>query len=262
MARAMWKAVIVVDGVEVPVKLYSALEGQGVHFRLLHAKDRQPVKQQMVNPETGDVVAYEDVRRAFQTEDGDLVMLEDEDLAELEPEASREIEVTHFVAPDAVPQAYYERPYFLGPDEDDEAYFALVDALRKQEREGIARWVMRGKEYVGALLVEGDHLMLMTLRHAGEVVDAASLPKPGGGALDKREVQMARQLVSALEDELDITEFRDEYRERVTELVEAKAEGKVLRFPKAPKKKAETSLADMLEKSLSVAGKPRAKKRA
>src|SRR5690606_7352245 len=100
MARAIWKGVIRFGSVEVPVKLYSAVRARGIHFRLLHEKDLQPVKQQMVNPETGDVVEYEDVRRAYQTEDGDLVMLAEEELAELEPEASPDIEITRFVDPE------------------------------------------------------------------------------------------------------------------------------------------------------------------
>ena len=113
---------------------------------------------------------------------------------------------------------------------------------------------MRKKEYAGALRVEGDHLMLMALRHAGEVVPASALKAPGGRALDKREVQMATQLVAALEDELDMTAYRDEYHDRVIELVEAKAAGKVVRFPKAQKKDTDASLADMLKQSLAVAG--------
>jgi DNA end-binding protein Ku len=253
-ARAIWKGVIRFGGVEVPVKLYSAVEGRGVHFRLLHEKDLAPVSQQMVNPETGDVVEYADVRRAFQTEGGDLVMVDDDELAELEPEASRDIEITRFLDPQVITHQWYDRPYFLGPDGSDDAYFALAEALRKQDKEGVARWVMRKKEYVGALRVEGDHLMLMTLRHAGEVVPATALQSPGGRALDKREVQMATQLVAALEDELDMTAYRDEYRDRVMELVEAKAAGKVVKFPKASKRSADASLAEMLKESLAAAG--------
>lgn len=251
-ARAIYKARIVFGGIDVPVKLYSAVQDRSVHFRLLHEKDLQPVKQQMVNPETGDVVDYSEVHRAYQTEDGDLVMLEEEELEELEPEPSREVEITHFVPPDAITHQWYDRPYFLGPDGDDVAYFTLAEAISKQEVEGVARWVMRGKEYVGALRVEGEHLMLMTLRHVGEVVPASALEAPGGRALDKREVNMATQLVAALEDELDMTAYRDEYRERVMELIEAKGAGKVVKFPKAPRKQAETSLTDMLEASLSA----------
>src|SRR5690606_18160898 len=125
-------------------------------------KDLQPVKQQMVNPGTGEVVEYEDVHRALPTDDGDLVMLDDDELTELEPESSRDIEITRFVEPSVITHAWYNRPYFLGPDDSGPEYFALVEALRKQEKEGVARWVMRKKEYVGALRVEGDYLMLLT----------------------------------------------------------------------------------------------------
>jgi DNA end-binding protein Ku len=257
-ARAIWKGRIRFGDVDVPVKLYSAVQDRSVRFRLLHEKDMEPVKQQMVNPETGKVVPYEDVQRAFRTDDGDLVMLDADELAELEPEASRDIEITRFVEPEVITHQWYDRPYFLGPDDDDDAYFALVEALRRQKREGVARWVMRKKEYVGALRPEGDHLMLMTLRHAGEVVEASVLKPPGGRALDEREVKMAAQLVAALEDELDMTAFRDEYRDRVLELVEAKAEGKVVKFPAAPKKQTEKSLASMLEQSVKELKKRRA----
>jgi len=257
-ARAMWKGVIRFEDVEVPVKLYSAVQDRAVHFRLLHEKDLEPVKQQMVHPDTGKVVEAADVHRAFQTEDGDLVMLDEEELAELEPEASRDIEITRFVDDEAITHQWYDRPYFLGPDDDSEAYFALVEALRSKGREGVARWVMRKKEYVGALRAQGDYLMLMTLRRSGEVVPASALKAPGGRALDKREVNMATQLVSALEDELDLTEFRDEYRDRVLELVEAKAEGKVVKFPEAPKKEEGDSLEKMLAESLKAAKKRRA----
>jgi DNA end-binding protein Ku len=258
-ARAIWKGVIRFDDVEVPVKLYSAVQDQAVRFRLLHGRDMQPVKQQMVNPETGKVVEYGDVRRAYQTDDGDLVMLDDEELAELEPKESRDIDITSFVAADVITHQWYDRPYFLGPDGDADSYFALAEALRKKGSEGVARWVMRKKEYVGALRVEGEHLVLMTLRHAGEVVPASALDAPAGRALDKREVNMATQLVAALEDDLDMTEYRDEYRDRVLELVEAKAEGKVLKFPTVAKKDTdEASLEKMLAESLKATKKRRA----
>jgi DNA end-binding protein Ku len=257
-ARAMWKGTIRFEDVEVPVKLYSAVQDQAVHFRLLHDKDMQPVRQQMVHPDTGKVVEAADVRKAFQTDDGDLVMLDDEELAELEPEASRDIEITRFLDPEVITHQWYDRPYYLGPDGDEDTYFALVEALRKKGREGVARWIMRKKEYVGALRAHGDYLILMTLRRKGEVIQASALKAPGGRALDKREVNMATQLVAALEDELDLTEFRDEYRDRVVELVQAKAEGKVVKFPEPQKKDTEASLEKMLAESLKAAKKRRA----
>lgn len=258
-ARAMWKGRIRFGDVDVPVKLYAAVKSTaGVHFRLLHEKDLAPVTQQMVNPETNKVVPYEDIQRAYQTETGELILLDDDELSGLEPEASREIQVTRFVDPELITSQWYDRPYFLGPDTDAGAYFALAAALKRRKKEGIARWVMRKKEYVGALRLEGDYLMLITLRHAGAVVPAAALDPPKGRALDRRELAMAKQLVSALEDELDLTQFRDEYRERVLELVEAKAEGKVVRFPEVERREERGSLTDVLERSISAMKKEKA----
>ncbi len=251
-ARAMWKGILRFGGVEVPVKLYSAVEDRSVHFRLLDAKAQEPVRQQMVDPETGDVVEHAEVRRAFQTGEGELVVLADEELAALEPEPSRDIEVTRFVPTGEITHAWYDRPYYLGPDGGEDDYFALAAALEAEGREGVARWTMRKKDYVGALRAQGGYLVLITLRHAGEVVAASALPAPAGRALDEREMAMARQLVAAMEDELDFGAYRDEYRDRVRELVEAKAEGKVVTFPDAPKKDTEASLADVLERSLAA----------
>lgn len=257
MARAIWKGRITFGGVDVPVKLYSAVQGGGVHFRLLDAKRKEPIVQHMVDPESGEIVEYAGIRRAVETGEGELVMLDDEEIAALEPASSRAIEVTRFVPHNDISHLWYDRPYFLGPDDSEGDYFALAEALRKQEVDGVARWVMRKKEYAGALRADGDYLMLVTLRHAAEVTPASELTPPGGRDLEKREVEMAKRLVAAMEDELDLGAYKDEYRERVLELVEAKAAGKVVTFPKAPARKSEASLADALEKSLTVARKRR-----
>lgn len=253
-ARAIWKAHLCFGAVDVPVKLYSAVQDRAVHFRLLDAKRHEPVKQHMVDPGTGKVVDPAGIRRAFPTDEGDLAILGDEELAGVVPEPSREIEITRFVPPGEIAHPWYDRPYFLGPDGQDEAYFALAAALRKRAVEGVAHWTMRGKAYVGALRAEGDYLMLITLRHAGEVVPASVLPAPTGRALDEREVAMARQLVKAMEDPFDITQYHDEYRDRVVELMEAKAAGKVVKFPRAAIRKTDASLADVLEQSLAATG--------
>ncbi len=253
-ARAIWKAHICFGAVDVPVKLYSAVQDRAVHFRLLDAKRHEPVKQHMVDADTGTVVESADIRRAYPTEDGDLVILGDEELAEAVPEPSREITISRFVPPEEITHQWYDRPYFLGPDDDDEGYFALAAALGKRGLEGVAHWTMRNKEYVGALRAEGDYLMLITLRHAGEVVPASALPAPTGRELDEREINMAKQLVAAMEDPFDIAAYHDEYRERVLEYVQAKAAGKVVKFPTAPQRSTEVDLADVLQASLAATG--------
>jgi DNA end-binding protein Ku len=253
MARAIWKGVIRFEDVEVPVKLYSAVGGGGVHFRLLHAKDEQPVQQRMVNPETGDVVPYDRIRRGYEVEPGVFVMLDAAELEALEPTASRDIEITRFLPAGTIGHHWYDRPYFLGPDGDDDAYFSLAAALSEQEKEGVARWVMRKKEYVGALRLEGDYLLLATLRHAGEVVSPEALPAPGGRAPDKREIAMAKQLVGALEDDFDLEDWQDEYSKRVMELIEAKSRGEKVEKKRPRRKKTTKSLADSLAASIRKA---------
>ena len=253
-ARAIWKAVLRLGEATLPVKLYSAVEGRGVHFRLLHAKDRVPVEQKMVHPETGEPVPYEDTRRGWEAEPGTFVVLDDEDLAAAEPEPSRDVEVTRFVPPETIDHRWYDRPYFLGPDGDETAYAALARALAESGREGVARWTMRKKSYLGALVPEDGRLALVTLRPAAEGISAEELEAPSGRKLDAREKKMARQLVAALAGDADLSELRDEYRERVLELVAAKAEGKAAEVkPIRRKKPPKGSLADVLEASLEQA---------
>ncbi|HEX2254114.1 MAG TPA: Ku protein [Thermoanaerobaculia bacterium] len=257
-ARAIWKGVIRFGGLDVPVKLYSGVEDRKVHFRLLHEPDLVPLQQRMVNPDTGDVVERDVVRKGYEPEPGTFVVLDADDQAEIEPTPSRDIEITRFVPPDRITPAWYERPYYLGPDGDGDAYFALARALGDRDREGVARWVMRKKRYIGALRVEDGYLLLVTLRFAGEVVNPEQLPAPRGRDLSERELGMAEQLVSALEDEFRPGEYHDEYRERVLELVAAKAAGKkapVVRL--APRREEPESLDRALAASLERAKKER-----
>lgn len=253
VARAIWKGVIRFGDHSVPVKLYSAVEDRTVRFRLLDEETERPVKQRMVNPVTGAEVPYDAIRRGYELEEGVFVLLEDDELASIQPEKSREIGITRFLDPSVIDHRWYDRPYHLGPDESAEAYFALADALAAEDREGLARWSMRNKEYVGALRVEDGHLMLITLRHAGEVIPVSALEAPGGREPEEPELKMARQLVEALAGDFEPTAFRDEYRDRVLELIEAKAEGKTVEFRQPEKRRAAGDLAASLEASVRAA---------
>lgn len=255
-ARAIWKAVLRIDELAVPVKLYSAIEDRAVHFRLLSEDDRVPVRQRMVEP-GGREVAMEEVRRGFETGPGRFVVLDEDELAELAPEPSRDVTFLRFVPRGSIGHQWYDRPYWLGPDGDAQAYFALARALREEESEGIARWTMRKRDYQGALRPEGEHLVLVTLRHAAEIVSAASLPAPAGRALGSKEVRMAEQLIDALAGDWDPTAFHDEHRERVRELIAAKADGKTIPIRRARRKKEPESLERALAESLDVAKKGR-----
>jgi DNA end-binding protein Ku len=250
-ARAIWKGTLRFGSVKVPVKLYSAIEDRSIRFNLLHDQDYVPVKQRMVNPNTEKTVPHDKVRKAYEVDRGVFVFLDDDELKSLEPEPSRDIEVLQFVEAADVSPHWYVRPYFLGPDEDGDAeYFALVHALAKQGKEGIARWVMRGHTYIGALRSENGYLSLITLRHSEEVILTDELAPPEGRPLDKKERDLAEQLVEALEEDFDPKDYRDEYRELVMKLIAAKRSGKPLKAPKRPRKPKTTSLAQSLQASL------------
>lgn len=250
-ARAIWKGELKIGTTKVPVKLFSGVTDRGIHFHILEGKHRTRVKQHMVSPESGDEVANEEIRKGYEIEPGKFVILEDDELEALEPEPSREIEVTEFVPPAAVSQQWYERPYYLAPDGDINAYFALAEALKNKEREGIAHWVMRKKAYVGALRAQDDYLLLFTLRNAEEVISARDLPQPAGRAPTAKELSMARQLVGLLEGEFNAADYKDEYRARVKEFLERKAKGKAPRLQAVKSKPKVTSLDSMLARSVA-----------
>lgn len=259
-ARAIWKGLIQMGAATVPVKLYSAVEDRSIRFNLLDRNTLERVTQKMIDPETGEEAPKEEIRRAVEVEPHTFVVLTDEELAKAEPEPARDIEVLSFLPPGRIVHQWYDRPYYLGPDGNTEGYFALAEAMEKTEREGLVRWAMRKKQYVGALRARDGYLLVIRLRNAEEVLSAKDLPAPGGRAPDKREIAMAEQLISILEDEFRAEDFRDEYRERVEQFLDEKAKGLKPRLAPPPKAKKEEDLSSALEASLKAARKPAAQK--
>jgi DNA end-binding protein Ku len=255
-ARSMWKGSLRIAKHELKFKLYAAVEDAAVRFHLLHAADEQRVEQRMVHSETAEAIPPDAIHKAFEVESGTLVLLTDEELAALVPEPSRDVDVYAFVPEGAIGPTWYERPYFIGPDGDAAEYAALARALRETKRVGLARWVMRNKRYNGALRAEGDHLVLLTLHSREEVVEAPKLTL-GEGAADERELKMAKQLVSALEGDFEPSKFENHHRERLMELIQAKAKGKKLPKRRAQKKAAPSSLSGALRASLGHVNKER-----
>lgn len=248
--RAMWKGVLTFDTVRLPVKLYAALEDRTIRFRLLHGEDRVPVEQRMINPRTGAKVEHAEALRGLEVESERFVLVSPEDLEAIEPESSRDIRITRFVNPDRIHHPWYDRPYFLGPDENDSAYHAFARALETKEREGVARWVMRKSEYRGALRARDGYLMLVTLRHASEVISASALEPPAGRVLDPKEREMAGKFIAALEESFDPEQYRDEYRERVARLIEIKRKGGTIEVEDYEEKEEPEELLTLLEASL------------
>ena len=251
-ARAIWKGQLKLGTTKIPVKLYSAVQDKTVRFHILDDKNKARVKQHMVEPDSGEEVPNEEIRKGYEVEPGKFVILTEEDLGKLAPPPSRDIEIMEFVPQTEISEQWYDRPYYLGPDDDDKEYFALVDALNNQEKEGIAHWVMRGKYYAGGLRAVDDYLMLSTFRDAKEVIVADQLTKPTGAAPTQKELAMAKQLVEMLKGEFNAKDYKDEYRQRVTEFIEKKAKGHAPRLKPVKTKRQTAALDNVLAKSIAA----------
>lgn len=253
MARAIWKGELSLGRQPLGVKFYSAIEDRSVHFHLLHEKDKAPVEQHIVRKDTGEDVSKEAMRKAFSVGANTAVILEPDELEKLVPAESREIELLRFVPPAALGDQWYERPYFLGPDGDEDAYFAFGEALARKEVIGIARWVMRKKRYLGAVSVVDGYLVMTTLRRAEQVLSFSGVEPAKSAKPLANELKLAEQLVKSIVADFDPRQWQNEYRERLCKLIAAKARGEKVTPVRAKKKRAAANLADSLKASIAAA---------
>lgn len=252
-ARAIWKGVLKLAQHEVPIKMYSAVEDRAVHFRMLHGKDLAPVEQHIVRKDTGKDVAKEDQRKAFPLTREKAVILQPEDLQQLEPPESRDIDLCRFVPMTLLTDQWYDRPYYLGPDEDNDDYFALAQALERKQAVGIARWTMRKKRYLGALTAKDGYLLMITLRRADQVLSFSGIEPAKSTEPSESELKLAQQLVSSIEGDFEPELWQDEYQKRVRALVEAKARGEKIEPVKPRKREEAGDLAESLRASIAAA---------
>ncbi len=257
-ARSIWQGKLSVAKHEIAVKLYSAVLDRQIHFHLLHKRDRTRVQQRMVDADTEKPVPLDQTRKAFEAEPGLYVAVTSEEIDRSVPEASREIKISRFVPPAVIDLQLFDRPYYLGPAGDSETdYFALAQAIDGKQSTGIASWVMRKHAYVGALIAQQGYLMLITLRHAEEVIPHSQLEPPQGRPLEPKEKALAEKLIEALSGQFEPDAYHDEYQERIRELVAAKRAGKKLKPKRLPRRRREGSLADSLQASLKQASAKR-----
>jgi DNA end-binding protein Ku len=252
--RALWRGVIQLGQQSVPVKLYAAVQPHAqISFTLLHAADKTPLKQVMVNSVTGETVPRELMVKGYPLTKRKLVPVDPADIEALAPEGDRDIEVLACVDPAEIDPRYYVRPYFVGPDTRAERELAVLRAALEQSgTAAICRWVMRRIQYTGALMPEGGALKLVTLRQPEQVLHRQQ--SYADVRLDARELKTARYLVEALTGSFTPEEYTDEYRARVEELIERKAKG--LAVPKQVERAARTrsgELLELLEASLKAA---------
>ncbi|WP_333775546.1 non-homologous end joining protein Ku [Streptomyces sp. IBSBF 3136] len=267
MARSIWSGVITFGLVSVPVGLYTATEDHTVHFHQLQRGTSDRIRNRRVNERTGDEVDTGDIVKGFPVGEGEYVVVEPDELDEIAPGRSQTIDISDFVALEAIEPVYFDRTYYVAPrgKEYAKVYELLRAALAEGNKAGIATFVMRNKQYLTALRAEGDVLVLQTLHWADEVRDPGSeLPElPSGRAGSGKELRMALQLVDALSGDWQPERYHDTYQEKVRELVEAKAEGQEIAVAEAPPEATNVvDLMQVLEGSLQAARSGRDGKKA
>lgn len=229
MARPIWKGNISFGLVNVPVTLYSGERKSELHFNLVDNRNKAKVKYKRVNEMTGEEVPWNEIVKAYEYEEGNYVVLTDEDFQRADVEATQTIDIQDFVDREKVDYRYFEKPYYLIPGKRAEkGYVLLRDTLRETGKIGIATVVIRTREYLAAVMPQGDALTLNLLRFQHEVVDPAEfdLPvgEPGEYKINDKELKMARELVESMAGEWEPDKYHDEYREKLLQWIEHKVE--------------------------------------
>jgi DNA end-binding protein Ku len=242
MARSIWSGAISFGLVNVPVKLYSAVSKKNVRFHQLHGKDGVRIQMKRICPADDEEVPFEDIVKGYELSPDRYVVITPEELESLDPKKTRSIDIEEFVDLEDIDPIFYDHPYYLAPDRGaGKAYNLLVSAMREANKVAIARVVIRQKEHLTAIRATGDVLTMATMVFHDEVVPPDTIEEVEAAAeteTTKRELEMAQQLIESLSTDFDPTRYRDEYRERVLELIEAKAEGQeiTLQPPEEPEK--------------------------
>jgi DNA end-binding protein Ku len=257
MARAIWKGSISFGLVNIPIELHTAVRDHRPRFRMLHAKDRSPVRFQRVCIKDGHPVAWEDLVKGYEYAKGRFVVLTKEDFQAAALEKTRTVDIIDFVTSDEIDDRYFETPYYLVPAKGGERAYALLrEAIREAGRIGIATFILRDAQHLAAVEVIGDALVLSVMRFADELVDTANFSFPPAGNIRKPELDMAKALVNSLASEWDPDKYSDKYRENLVRIIKGKVKGKEVELePTTEAPRAEVvDLMERLRRSLEASG--------
>jgi DNA end-binding protein Ku len=267
--RAIWKGAVSFGLVNVPIRLYSATENHDVQFRQVHREDGGRIKYQRICSIDGDQVSYDDIAKGYETEDGEMVVLTDEDFKELPAASSKEISVQKFVPADQIDPMLLDKSYYLEPDKSAaKPYILLRDALEQADRMAVVTVSIRTRMTMAVLRVKDGVIVMQTMLWPDEIraADFASLDEDAHATA--KELEMANMLIESLAGDYDPDEYEDDYAQAVEALVRAKVEGGEVRM--APESKDESgevvdllaALAKSVEKAKASRGEAPAAEKA
>src|SRR5712664_4835404 len=262
MARAIWKGSISFGLVNIPIALYPATKGEELKFRLLRKTDLSPVNYKRVAEKDGKEVPWDQIVKGYEYEKGKYVVLKDEDFLRVDVEATQTVDIQDFVELDEIDPIFFYKPYYLEPQKGgDKAYALLRDALKDTNKVGVAKVVIKTRQYLAGVKPEEGALVLELMHFADELADPEKLHVPKKLEVGKREMNMARSLIDSMSSKWNPEKYKDDYREALMEVIEEKVEAggkKIEEKPrKAPKPTKVIDLVSVLKKSLEETGAKR-----
>ena len=257
MPRAIWKGAISFGLVTIPVELHTAVRDHRPKFRMLHARDKSPVRYERVCQREGKPVAWEDLVKGFEYEKGQFIVLTKDDLKAAALNKDKAIDIMDFVKGEDIDDRYFETPYYLTPQKGGQhAYALLREALRESGRVGIAKVIIREAQQLAAVEAIDNSIVLTILRYADELVDTSPLEFPSAERVRKAELDMAKMLIDNLAAEWDPSKYTDEYRDNLMKLIRARMKGERPKLPPAgePPEGKVVDLMERLRQSLESRG--------
>jgi DNA end-binding protein Ku len=252
--RSIWKGSIGFGLVNIPIKLYSAVQQSSLGLDMLDSRDHQRIRYQRINEKTRKEVPYEKIVKGYPIND-EYVILEDKDFEDASPEKTKMIELENFVNIDAINPMFYETSYYSEPEtQGRKAYALLLNALTKSKKAGLARFVLRNTENLCIIHPVEDVIVITRIRFADEIRSAEEIFSPKEVNVTKKELDMGLALINQFTSKFDITKFKDTYHEELLKIIKAKAKGKRPTIKKLkPEKSKSDDLYDQLMQSLNQA---------
>jgi DNA end-binding protein Ku len=257
MARALWKGSISFGLVNIPIELHTAVRNHRPKFRMLHAKDKSPVKFERVCIRDGHAVAWEDLVKGYEYAKGHFVVMTKEDFQAAAVEKTRTIDIIDFVKADEIDDRFFETPYYLVPTKGGERAYALLrEAIRESGRTGVAKFILRDAQHLAAVEVIADAIVLSVMRFADELADVKQFDFPSAAGVRKPELDMAKALVNSLAADWDPAKYTDQYRENLLRIIQGKVKGKNVDLAPAaePRQAKVVDLMERLRRSLAQSG--------
>lgn len=270
MARPIWKGHISFGLINIPVTLYPVEERSELHFNLIDERNKAKVRYKRVNERTGEEVPWDSIVKGYEYEEDQYVLLGDEDFKQADIKATQTVELEDFVSAEEISGMYFDKPYYLVPTKAGiKGYVLLRETLKKTKKIGVARVVIRTREYIAALFPKGPALVLDLLRYEQELRKESGFDFPSERIEDfkvsSKEIEMAERFIDSLSTNWQPEKYRDRYRERLMDWIEKKARtGMVSVAEAAPAEEAAPTMGEdimqLLRKSLEQAGDGRKKK--